>query len=371
MDLNIIKILGILIVTLCCIIATYTDIKYGIIPNKLTIPTIIIGLSLVTLYYFLNGNINLFYYCSVIIIFLLNYILWILGLWAGGDVKLFTAISTLLISDFLSVLNNFQINNFIITGYNNIPTLYLMLNSVFAVIPLITIYFTYEIIKDKNNLIKKIYRITDLKESITYLNLTVIGYLISSLLNVDNVLLKIVFSLVFMRISYKKLNDKKNVIIILSLGTIIYEFYTFNMLNYIITFILINMGIVIVNIFKNKVLSTVLTCNMKVDDIKRGMILKSPLCKKDNHYYFNTDLTDNFKIITNQKLDTKIIIKNNVSGLTREDLDILIKLNKENKINKIPIKKTLPFAPFILCGLFITLIFGNLLDVVISIMVMI
>ena len=41
-----IKISGILIVTICSIIATYTDVKYGIIPNKLTTSTLIIWFTI-------------------------------------------------------------------------------------------------------------------------------------------------------------------------------------------------------------------------------------------------------------------------------------------------------------------------------------
>lgn len=60
MNLNLIKILGIFLVTMCCIIATYTDVKSQTIPNKLTFSLFLIGIVLGTFYFYKVGSLNIF-----------------------------------------------------------------------------------------------------------------------------------------------------------------------------------------------------------------------------------------------------------------------------------------------------------------------
>ena len=156
MNLDLIKILGILLVTMCCIIATYTDVRYQIIPNKLTFSLFLIGISIVTFYFYQTDSFNIFYYCSIIIIYSFSYILWYLGVWAGGDVKLFTAISTLLVPEFLDIIPNYNIFNIILPVdlvSFKIPTLLLIFNSVFAIIPLLITIVIVKIVTDKHYLI--------------------------------------------------------------------------------------------------------------------------------------------------------------------------------------------------------------------------
>lgn len=68
-----------------CLVAAYTDIKYGLIFNWLTLPSIIIGL----LINHWLGLLCLFFYSTP---FLLAYSKGMIG---GGDVKLIAAISSL------------------------------------------------------------------------------------------------------------------------------------------------------------------------------------------------------------------------------------------------------------------------------------
>ncbi|MBU1120876.1 prepilin peptidase [Candidatus Micrarchaeota archaeon] len=79
------------------IIGTYTDLKERIISNKLTYSMIAVGviLHLIEAAYF--SNYFLFFVSVVVVVltFFFSYLLWKLGVWAGGDVKLFTAIAAL------------------------------------------------------------------------------------------------------------------------------------------------------------------------------------------------------------------------------------------------------------------------------------
>lgn len=81
-----------------CLYASYSDLKRGIIPNKLTFPLIGVGIILNGIYALMIGEIWYIIICLVVtgFIFVLGYIFWKLGAWAGGDVKLFTALAALL-----------------------------------------------------------------------------------------------------------------------------------------------------------------------------------------------------------------------------------------------------------------------------------
>jgi len=78
-------------------VANYTDLKKRIIPNKLTLPLIPIGIA----FYVCGGA----YQRDLMLVisgafgaafaFALGYAMWLSGGWAGGDVKLFTAFGAL------------------------------------------------------------------------------------------------------------------------------------------------------------------------------------------------------------------------------------------------------------------------------------
>jgi preflagellin peptidase FlaK len=74
-----------------CLLGTYTDLKQGLILDKITYPMIAAGLVL-----------NLFeprfleYFLLAGIVFTAGYLLYFYGKVGGGDVKLFTAIALLL-----------------------------------------------------------------------------------------------------------------------------------------------------------------------------------------------------------------------------------------------------------------------------------
>lgn len=85
-------------VTLAAIgIASYTDIKKRIVPDWLSYSAIAIGLALHALQSLLDSSLVPIAFSALLagITFACGYCLWKLGVWAGGDVKLFTAIAAL------------------------------------------------------------------------------------------------------------------------------------------------------------------------------------------------------------------------------------------------------------------------------------
>ncbi|MCX6802631.1 MAG: prepilin peptidase [Candidatus Diapherotrites archaeon] len=78
-------------------IAAYTDLKERIVPNRLSYSLIALGLALHIAYAFLSSDFLIAAYCiiSTIYAFLFSLLLYKAGVWAGGDVKLFTGIAAL------------------------------------------------------------------------------------------------------------------------------------------------------------------------------------------------------------------------------------------------------------------------------------
>ncbi|TDA33783.1 MAG: hypothetical protein DSO02_03590, partial [Hadesarchaea archaeon] len=75
-------------------VAVYTDLfKDRIIPDALTLPMIGVGIFLHLLLGVWKGDLYLALsgMLGAILAFSLSYLLWLLGGWAGGDVKLLTA----------------------------------------------------------------------------------------------------------------------------------------------------------------------------------------------------------------------------------------------------------------------------------------
>lgn len=360
--LNLIKFFGITILVICCILATYTDVKYGLIPNKLTVSAIIVGLVLVTCYYLLTGSFNLFYYLSVVLVFIFSYILWILGVWAGGDVKLFTAISTLLIPDFMDIIPGcflFNIRLPLVSSGFSIPTLWVIVNSIFSVVPLLTCIINYTIINKKPYLIKKLTDTIKISECLKSLNLLIIGYWIFSLLNIDNPIIKIVFMLLFTLLVEKIIGDNRNFIILTSIPVISQQVYTGQLISYIIEFIILEFILIFKNLISTSIISEVFTDYYDVNELEKGMILSNPLYSSNGKYYFSSySLGNNLRTLFN-KSESNRIISNNAAGLNNDDIVLLTTLSNSNMIDKIPIKRALPFAPFILSGLILTLVFGN------------
>lgn len=93
------------------VIASYTDFKERIIPDWVSYGMIVAGLALAAYESFLSQSIlPLFWSATITVaVFVLAYVFWRAGAWAGGDVKLFTGLAALnpfnpfVLGDFLNV----------------------------------------------------------------------------------------------------------------------------------------------------------------------------------------------------------------------------------------------------------------------------
>ncbi len=106
--------------------------------------------------------------------------------------------------------------------------------------------------------------------------------------------------------------------------------------------------------------------DVQIENLKEGMILANSVYEHDNEVYidnkgFFEKIKDSVKSgdmegITRHK--GNLLVGSMAAGLTDDDIKLLKKLRDENKIeNKIRTKRGIPFAPSILLGLIISLIY--------------
>ncbi|PKL71430.1 MAG: hypothetical protein CVV29_10670, partial [Methanobacteriales archaeon HGW-Methanobacteriales-2] len=148
-----IPLITVIIAIVACIYASYSDLKRGIIPNKLTFPLIAIGIALNGIYAYMIGEFLFILVCVVVtgVIFGLGYLFWKMGAWAGGDVKLFTALAALI--PFNPLLISYQLFQvpFPVGGIYPFP-LTLIINSILSILPFLLIYVFYVVSKHKPRL---------------------------------------------------------------------------------------------------------------------------------------------------------------------------------------------------------------------------
>lgn len=147
-------LLNFFIIFLVLLIADYYDLKFGIIPNKLSLILLAYGLifNLILAISLKNVLIFPFSLALTVIIMSISFILWYVGFWGGGDLKIF--VSSSLTLSFLD-LNYLKIplqnlNLPIFSQYVFYPKVFSILwNAILIAFVMIFIVILYEIIKNK------------------------------------------------------------------------------------------------------------------------------------------------------------------------------------------------------------------------------
>ncbi len=173
MNFSLICLFQISITVLFCIMAAIFDVKDGIIPNWLTRFLLIFGFISNLILSLFSSNIKyiLASIISVVITYFITYMVWQLNIWGGGDVKLFTGISSVIPFgtnvDFLDIFPQLSIYPFSFS---------VVLNSILVSFPFLIIFVTYLIFK--NNIFKE-----NKDFLFNLLNINSLKYLIESTLN--------------------------------------------------------------------------------------------------------------------------------------------------------------------------------------------
>lgn len=278
MDFNIIFLVQIIVTSLFCCLAAIFDVKTGIISNKLNFSLLIFGLISNLFLSVLSTNIK-YILCSIISMFvtyIVTLLFWKLKIWGGGDVKLLTAIATVIPFginiNFLNIYPQLSVYPFSFT---------VIINSILVAFPFLLIFTGYLVLKNT----------------------------------------------IF--------NSNKDML------------FSFLNINSISLFLKLNLNKLIL-----------------VKDLKEGMIV--------NDYYFNNekiailinDINGNLKVYkTKDNPDFDYYFKSqSAGGITLQDMYLLKIMNAQKIIsNNISIKIGFPFAPAILAGFLISVIYGDLM----------
>lgn len=164
------------VILLILLIADYYDLKFGIIPNKLSLILFVYALlfDLMLSICFKNPSIFMFSITLTALIIVISFFLWHIGFWGGGDFKLFIGLSLAL--SFLD-LNHINLNYF---SNLNLPVLNqlilypkvisILLNGILMALSLIFVSVIYKAKRDKK--LKSYTKLSILNFSMAFKQLT-------------------------------------------------------------------------------------------------------------------------------------------------------------------------------------------------------
>lgn len=146
MNFSSIFLIQITITILFAIMAAIYDIKRNIVPDWLTLSLLFFGIISNLILTFVSTNVKfiLASLISMIITYSITYMLWKLNMWGGGDVKLFTAIATVIPSglniNFLNIFPQLSIYPFSFS---------VVINSILVSFPFLVIFVTHLLFKNE------------------------------------------------------------------------------------------------------------------------------------------------------------------------------------------------------------------------------
>lgn len=360
-------VINIAIVFIALLYSTITDIRSREVSNFVSLGLLIYGTVVNSIYYyFVKGYLSTIYFLIfVALVFLICYLFWKLGIFAGGDAKLYSGISAV-----IPVLNISLINQFS-SGLPFVLSLFLL--SILLMLPLAVLKLFFGFFKDMTikEFIKKIIKENSLKFVLNIMYVVSL-YFVFSFFNYPFwvfLIVSIILGFVPKYIRYPLS------ICLFVLSLILNPLQT----GYIILVVIVS-GFILSMIIKLFVLSKsgILNYNKKLSELKDGDLLAHPVIKSENGKYI--DLTYDFwkelkqafkktvkgnkdaiKYVINKRKDlySKIVIYNNLAcGLTADEI---IKLQKHYINDKIELKETTPLVPSIFIAYVIMICFGDVI----------
>ena len=146
MNFSTIFLIQIIITILFCILASIYDIRDNFVPSSLCNILALFGLVSNAILSLITSNVKfiLASFISMVITYTITYLLWKLKMWGGGDVRLFTAIATVIPSglnvDFLNIFPQLSIYPFSFS---------VVVNSILVSFPFLAIFFGHMIVKNE------------------------------------------------------------------------------------------------------------------------------------------------------------------------------------------------------------------------------
>jgi preflagellin peptidase FlaK len=310
------------------VVASYTDLKHGIIHNKLTLGLFAVGFFG---HLILDGmKLLLPLLTGIVLIFILGYGFWVVGGWSAGDAKEFLFLAALLPNYPQEFSNYLGLNSPVLGPYPFVVTIFL--NTILAIFPFILLWGIYTSIK-KAKLSELFEPLQKLKEIGLSAAVFTAAILATALMGVTAVL-----AIPLVLVSYR-LSDRVKIGVSATIA-LAFIIRTFDVLGVLKNFSTIFLAFLLFKLFWNSikiVREIALKETVNVGDLKEGMVPSEAIYIGEN------------------KIETR------AGGLTMEEIDKLKQHKKEGRLEKITVKKTTPFAPVILIGLLISLTIGDII----------
>ncbi len=385
-----IELIFVLIALFGATIASITDLKEGIIPNKLSFSLLAIGIlghltyNLYSLFQGTMSDLSLFVLTieNVAIIFVIGYIFWRLGGWSAGDTKIFMFLAAL-IPQYPIFLKRYFTPKFYPEAFipiqigsaahriNILPypfAITLLVNTFLAIFPFIFIFSAYISITKLG--LKRFLEPLDEIRDYAVKSLIFIGAIaIIQALGLSKILIIPILIILFLIEEKKAIIVSAFLIILYSLfgGTDPASGFRFIALNYIVIFILLLVFDIFLNAF-TVLRKEALQKEVKITSLEEGMVVAENIYRENDKIVRDSrGLTDKIKEAIEKK-DMEIILKKHTllvntsaAGITESEIKTLQTLvEKEEMEDKVKIKNAMPFAPIILLGLIISLTIGDL-----------
>ena len=198
------------VILLILLIADYYDLKFGIIPNKLTLILFVYALlfDLMLSICFKNPSIFMFSIALTSLITVISFFLWHIGFWGGGDFKLFIGLSLALSFLDLNHINLNYFSNLNLAILNQLilypKVISILLNGILMALALIFISIVYKAIIDKK--LKSYTKLSILNFSLALNQLT------SKTVSIESLEEGMVLNEYYFKnqIAYDRINDERN-----------------------------------------------------------------------------------------------------------------------------------------------------------------
>ena len=348
------------------LVATYTDLKERIVKNKLNFGLAGAGLLIYAIQSIYTASIFPIFYSffGLCLGFFFGWILWKIGVFAGGDVKLFMALGAL--NPFTPALLKYPL----LVNYSfPIFPITLFVYSLFAFLPYGMAVLIYKISRRTQDR-KKIF--SDLKSKTL---LSIGSAIIISTIHTITIyftgapqFIPEAIAIIIIIFAVEKAGKFKKYLYTATIIIGIYANY------YLYLQILIGVAIIVVvfyGILRLMLSSRILlSSKIKVSDIEEGMIPAKSLIKKGKKYVWIEGLSLKKMIdyalkgrtaeIISEK--NEIVSANKARGFTIQEAQELKMLSKKGLIEKsITIKDSMPFVPAMLISYIMCLLLGDLI----------
>lgn len=311
-------------------ILSYTDIKERIAPPRITQAMLFTGIGLHLLQSILLQNPNPILYSSAVALamFAVSYSIYLMGGWAGGDVKLFTALGAMI--PYYGAVSQ-------ATYPIPFPILILAASTI-SIFPFITIYGLYSVVKEHSKQLKKDI-IKSIPKSIYSAFVIMAALHLTAILGIHPAATLLIAPLIY-------IVKEPGYPLTAFLATLsLIQFPTTNLPRlayFLAASLLIVTGIEIYKSIKENVLRE----EKAIEELKEGEMVAEDIWIIDEETTKKQP-----KIIRANEPGELVIDSRKARGLTEEE----IKWLKEKRIKKIQVKKSLPFIPVFFLGMVILL----------------